>query len=150
MAEITIDVPAKLTFEGDILTEITVNGAAWRGQTYVPVPTTIPATIADGASLSSAIDLGVSDLRSVRPCALLVDNWDAADMSFQGSADGDDWYDIYRQDGTELTIEIAADRIVVLTPADFLGFLYLKVRSGTTDTPINQSPAVAVTMFCAQ
>ena len=123
----------------------------WNGPgRSTPLPTYIPATIANNESLSSEIALAVSELRSVRPCAVLVDNWDAADMSFQGSTDGVDWYDIYRQDGTELTVEIEADRIVVLTPADFLGFAHLKVRSGTSGSPVNQSPAVAVTLFCAQ
>lgn len=147
---ITIELPARVTFEGDILTEITVNGVAWAGQAYVPVPTTLPAVIANNESLSSAIALGVSALRSVRPCAIKVDNWDAADMSFQASTDGTTWVDVYRQDGDELTIDMAADRAVVLTPADFIGFSWLKVRSGTSGAPINQTPAVAVTLFCAQ
>jgi hypothetical protein len=150
MATVTLEVPAKITIEDGILTTITVSGADWVGQVYVPVPITIPATIADGASLSSVIDLGVSALRSARPGAVLVDAWDAADMSFQVSEDGTTFFDLYRQDGTELTIEIAADRVIVLTPADFLAFQYLKVRSGTTGSPVVQSPAVAVTVFCAQ
>lgn len=146
----TIEVPAKLTFEDGILTAITVNGVEWAGQAYVPIPTTLPATIANTGSLSSAIDLAVSDLRSVRPCAVLVDNWDPADMSFQASVDGTAWVDVYRQDGTELTVEMGAGRAVVLTPADFIGFAWLKVRSGTSGAPVVQSPAVAVTVFCAQ
>ena len=146
----TIELPARLTFEDDLLTSITVNGADWAGQAYVPVPTTLPATIANGASLSGAIDLSVSTLRSVRPCAVLVDNWDAADMSFQVSPNGTTWYDVYSQNGDELTISIEAGQAVILTPADFIGFAWLKVRSGTSDAPVNQSPAVAVTVFCAQ
>jgi hypothetical protein len=60
-------------------------------------------------------------------------------MTFQGSADGTNWANIYTRAGVELTYTIAADRWVVVDPADFVGADYLKIRYGTAASGVVQS-----------
>lgn len=92
------------------------------------------ATIASGASLSGAFDLGQSRAaRLAFPAA-----WTAADVTVQTSMDGVTYRDLYDKDGTEYTIKAALSRSVLLPIADFFGIRYLKFRSGTSAAAVNQ------------
>lgn len=94
-------------------------------------------TIASAGSLSSAIDLGVRS-----PVAILMpDDWDDADLTFDGSIDGVSFRPLFRDDGGEVTVVAVAGSWVVLQPVMFCSVRYLKVRSGPTDTPVPQSSA---------
>ena len=91
-------------------------------------------TIANGAAVSNAIDIGELGL-----CAIVTPStWTAANLTFQGSVDGVTFFDVYDSSGTELQITAAASRHIMLSPANFAGIRFLKVRSGTTGTPVNQ------------
>jgi hypothetical protein len=106
------------------------------------MPDTRVATIANGESLSSAVDL--QDGRAARidmPSA-----WTAADLTFQVSPDGNTYTDLYEADGTEYTVTAAASRSIILPIADFLGIRYLKVRSGTSAAAVNQGAARNLTI----
>lgn len=112
-------------------------------QTFLKSTGVITFTIANGASLSEAIAMyGYVPTAIQMPAA-----WDAADLTFQGSVDGVAYNDIYDQDETELTVQAAASRLIILTPANFFSGVNLKVRSGTTGTPVNQSAARTIKMF---
>ena len=93
-------------------------------------------TIASGASLTDAIDLGEDQYICgvVMPAA-----WTAANLTLQASHNGSDFADLYDQDGSEVEITVDIDMFVVLSPDSVWGFRHVKVRSGTTGTPVNQA-----------
>lgn len=93
------------------------------------------ATIANGASLSGAVNLGGGLLSAIA----MSSSWTAASLSFQASDDGSTWRDVYNDDGTEYTASAAASRHIAIDPSKFSGAQQVKVRSGTTTTPVNQS-----------
>lgn len=104
---------------------------------------TVDATIASGAALSGAVRLAPGHYLAaiVMPAA-----WTAADLTFQGSADGDAYSDIYDEDDAEKTIQAAAARYIVLTPADWCAVPFLKVRSGASASAVNQAAARTITL----
>ena len=100
----------------------------------------VAATIANGESLSIGLDLGAGRVL----CAIdMPADWDTAGLTFQASAVLDGVYDdLYDQYGTEKTVTAAADRYISLDdPAFWLGVRYLKVRSGTAASAVNQNAA---------
>ncbi len=97
-------------------------------------------TIASGASLSTAIDLANDGIiRLLMPAA-----WTAASITLNVSPDGITYYDLYDRSGIEYAITVAASRAVILSPADFAGFRYVKLRSGTASAPVNQAAARSI------
>jgi len=102
----------------------------------MPWPYNAPtATIANGASLSGAIDLGGQLLCSIA----LPSGWTTASITFQASHDNATYRNVYSTDGTELTVTTpAADRHIVLDPANFAGVQFVKIRSGTSGASVNQ------------
>ena len=84
-------------------------------------------TIANGASLSDAIEL-----KSETPVAIeMPAAWTSAVLTFQGSIDGT-YNNIYDENGTEITSQAAASRLIRLKPAHWAGLENLKIRSGTS------------------
>lgn len=99
-------------------------------------------TILNGASLSGAIDLGMYRLsRVVMPAA-----WTAADLTVQASHDGVTYSNLYDSANTEYLIKAAAAREIVVPNADFLGIRYLKLRSGTSGSAVNQGADRIITL----
>jgi len=97
----------------------------------------IPVALAAGASLSDPIDAG--DLRAAR--VQIPSAWTTANLTFQTSIDGVTYADLYDGNATEYTIQAAASREILLPMVDFLGVRYLKIRSGTSGTPVAQAAA---------
>lgn len=103
--------------------------------TYLPPTVTVTATIASGASLSGAVDLGQNRLWAV----LMPGTWTAAALTFQASLDGITYYSLYDNTGTEVSWTVAASQFQYeLFPAKWLAIRWLKIRSGTAGTPVNQ------------
>lgn len=97
----------------------------------------LTATIANGASLSAAVDLNERT-----PVALLMPAaWTAADITFQASLDNSTFYDVYDEAGSEYTLTVAVDQYIILDPVDLAGARYVKVRSGTGAAAQNQGAA---------
>lgn len=95
----------------------------------------IPVTIASGASLSGIVDLG--PLRAFG--VLMPASWTTANLTLQASADGVNFYNVYDDSGAEVTITVAASQYVILaSPAKMLGLRWIKVRSGTSGSAVNQ------------
>lgn len=115
-------------------------------------PKKVVATIANGASLSAGVLVDGRLTAILTPAA-----WTAAAMTFQGSADGETYADLYTGgDGTaaELTvasasIPTAAQRLLTLTFANLVGIKFIKVRSGTTAAAVAQGAARDVTLLLA-
>lgn len=103
------------------------------------------AAIDNGASLSAAVDLGNNRLsRVVIPAA-----WTTANLTFQTSADGTTYTDLYDAAGTEYTVTVGgALRSIVIPLADFIGVRYVKVRSGTTGSAVTQGAARSIILVC--
>ena len=97
-------------------------------------------TIANGASLSGAVDTGGGTVCGIA----MPGTWTTANLTFQVSADGATYQDLYDKGGTEYTVTAAASRYIELPPADFAGIRFLKVRSGTTGTAVNQADVRAL------
>lgn len=92
------------------------------------------ATIANGASLSAAVGLGLHRVYAIQ----MPSAWTAASLTFQASYDNSTFANVYDDTGTELTITVAASRFVILDPVKFLGIRAIKVRSGTSGAAVNQ------------
>jgi hypothetical protein len=95
----------------------------------------LTVTILSGASLSDIIAAGARvPIGIVMPAA-----WTAAALTFQVSADGGTtWNNLYDSDGTEVTVIAAAAHYIALDANTFVGINHLKVRSGTSGSPVTQ------------
>ena len=91
-------------------------------------------SIASGESLSGAIYLG-----GIRLFGLVMPStWTTANLTFQVSVDGTTYQNLYDGDGTEVQVTTAAGYTHTLDPALFAAIPFVKVRSGTSGTPVNQ------------
>ena len=102
-------------------------------------------TIANGESLSDAVAIpGFTVVRIGLPAT-----WTAADLTFQESEDNSTFYNVSPADSdTEYTVEAAASALKIIPPSNLLGLLgNLKVRSGTSGSPVNQGGARIVTLW---
>lgn len=107
-----------------------------------PFDTDRAATIASGESLSGVIDcLGYTLVGLQMPAA-----WTAAVLTFQASIDGATYADLYDEDGAEVTVQADASRAIVLDPASWAGFRYLRIRSGTSAAAVNQDAERSITL----
>lgn len=104
----------------------------------------VSVTIANGASLSGAADLtAFADQGYPKPIALLMPAaWTSAAITVQASEDGSTFYNVFVQGGTEYTLTTPlASQYIILTPGDLRGANYIKIRSGTSGSPVNQGAA---------
>jgi len=93
------------------------------------------ATILINTALSDAIDCG-----GMTPTAIIMPAiWTAANLTFQNSVDdGTTYNDVYDIDGTEFTLTADASRFILLDVSKWFTIRHLKIRSGTSATPVNQ------------
>lgn len=109
---------------------------------------TVTVTIPSGASgLSAANDFGgaAKDMAVIMPAT-----WVAAGLSYQVSNAIDGTFtDLYNEAGTEVTSAVAQGLTQSLnTTAPLLSeYRYVKVRSGTTGTPVNQTASRTLTFI---
>lgn len=105
--------------------------------------TTATATISNGTALSASVDLSAGRLgRIVIPAA-----WTTANITFQTSSDGTNFSNLYDSVGNEYTVTVAGPSTAIIIPlSDFLSVRYLKIRSGTSGTPINQAADRSLTL----
>lgn len=97
------------------------------------VTTSIPATQA----LSAPVWIGNAALTAIRMPAA----WDAAALTFQCAVNpvNGPWLNLHDQAGAEISFAAAANRHIALTHNPLRGLLWVRVRSGTTGTPVTQS-----------
>ena len=101
--------------------------------------TSVDATIANGTSLSGAVDLGAG---MTLVGIITPSGWTTAVVTFQSAlALAGTLYDLYTLGGVEVAspAPLVAQRWHPIDPADFIGVRYLIVRSGTGAVPVNQS-----------
>lgn len=105
-------------------------------------------TVANGAALSGAS----GDLKDLgQLVAVLTDSaWDTNAITFQGSIDGTNFFDIY-EEGSEYSVTgAAASKAYTVDVQVFMPYSYIKVRSGTGASPANQSGDSVVTLVLWQ
>lgn len=105
-----------------------------------------PLTIANGGNLSNAVDFYTTDsaVALQMPAA-----WTTADLTVQASFDGTTFSDMYLDDATEMVIKAGASRWIVLNITRFLGVRNIKLRSGTSASPVNQGAARTIYLIYA-
>lgn len=98
-------------------------------------PEVINANIANGASLSGAVDLTVGKFLVAlqMPAA-----WSAAVITFDVSYDNSTFAPMYDSTGTEKSLTVSTSRFVYLDPSQWAGIRYIKVRSGTVGSVVAQ------------
>src|SRR5262249_33926456 len=88
----------------------------------------------NGTAISPAVDLTQYSLVGL----VMPSGWTAANVTFQGSVDNTNYFDLY-DSGAEVNLgAAAASRYLLLNPATFAGLRYVNVRSGTGGTPVTQ------------
>jgi hypothetical protein len=104
------------------------------------------ALIANGESMSAAIDLTAHSLCAVKlPAA-----WTAAGLTFLADIDGTGTYGPLKYQGVEYEIPtVAAGDFITVNPAAFVGCRFLKVRSGTAAAAVNQGGARTLQLVVA-
>jgi hypothetical protein len=104
------------------------------------------AVIASGASLSGEVVL--NPMHGTIVGVAMPAEWTAADLTFQVSVDGGTtWLEVLRpDDGNALTVQVAAASYTPLAPTDLFGAKRIKVRSGTSGTPVNQAAGRTITL----
>jgi len=102
------------------------------------------ATIANGASLSDAVDLGDGSLVGV----VMPASWTAAGLHLVGSVDGTNYYPLFDTAGNEIgVITAVAAYMYAFDPGLAQPPRYIKIRSGTAGTPVAQGAARSLTVI---
>tara|TARA_Y100000310_G_scaffold339965_1_gene434300 strand:+ start:570 stop:938 length:369 start_codon:yes stop_codon:yes gene_type:complete len=112
------------------------------------IKATKSVTIGTGAAgQSSEIDLQGFALEAI----LFPAGWTAAAITFLGSnVSGGTFCDVYDSGGTELNLTVAASRMIGLTAthkAVLKALRFVKMRSGTTATPVAQGATRTLTLI---
>jgi hypothetical protein len=95
----------------------------------------LPVVIAINTSLSAAVQIRGGLVSVIEMPAA----WDAANLTFQTSGDGANYFNLYDEFGTEVTVTASTSRRIRLDATQWTGNLYIKVRSGTAGAAVNQS-----------
>lgn len=99
-------------------------------------------TIASAGSLSAEVPIeGLTLAGIIMPAA-----WTTANLTFQGGIVSGTVENLYDEYGTEVTVTAAASRYIAVSPEQFVGIKYLKVRSGTSGTPVAQGAERSLTL----
>ena len=105
--------------------------------TCVSALETISVTMDAATSLTGAIHLGGLRLFGV----IVPSDWTTANLTFQMSPDaGVSWFDLVDQNGDGVLLAGKAGAYVAVEkPAQFAPVQYLKIRSGSSLSPVSQS-----------
>ncbi len=93
---------------------------------------------ADEESVSNVVDVADRVVVAIH----MPDEWDAATLTLLASWTGeeDTFHPVHDGDG-ELEFTVTADMVMVVSPDITRGLRFIQLRSGNTDTPVDQSPA---------
>ena len=107
-------------------------------------PHTQTATIAASGNLSGAVRLpnGHELAAIIMPAA-----WTAGGITFQAGPTAAAVADVFAADGNEYALVVVATNYVPIPPGTIHGALFIKVRSGTTGTPVAQAAERTITLI---
>lgn len=100
----------------------------------MPLQVLAGPVIQAGESLSNGLDCSAGTIVRVTMPA----TWTGANLSFQVSADGAAFNDLFTVDGREIVIPVVAGS-TVLVEAELHGVAFIKVRSGARQYPVPQA-----------
>lgn len=105
---------------------------------------TIDVSFASGSALSSAIDLkNANDIAIVMPSA-----FDSATGTFLASTTlAGPYSSVYNEAGTEASVSFATSRVISFATNPVKSCRYIKIRSGTTASPVVQTAPRTVTII---
>ena len=113
-------------------------------QSAAPAASTAATIDQTTNTITASIDLATQRLHRI----IMPGTWTAAPLTFQSSVDGSTWNDLYTEFG-EYTIGsgvAGASRSIVVDYPAFFGVRYLKIRSGTAASPVNQAASRSLTL----
>jgi hypothetical protein len=103
---------------------------------------TLTATIPDAGSLSGMLDCRSGYVEKIAMPAA----WTAAGLTFQACESADGTFLDVQTGSAELALAADAGQCILVLPDRWLGGCYLKVRSGTADTPVAQGAERKLTL----
>lgn len=116
-------------------------------------PRVISAQIPANEALSGGVDIGDAEHIAIE----LPDNFTGNTLTFQArpqKVDSNiigeniiDWDNVYDDTGTEVSITVASNRVVVIgtvTKAALVACRYIRVRSGTSAAPVTVNPGANI------
>lgn len=128
------------------LSVVSASDATWH-VTPLGSVSLLPAVIADGQSLSAAVQTGGKPVVGlIMPAA----GWETATtLTFQACTDASTCFDLYDQSGAEVTVTVpvAGNVFVRLSPANWAAIQFLKVRSGTAASAVVQNGGDIITVI---
>lgn len=113
-------------------------------------PRVISTQIPANQSISGGIDIGDAEYIAIE----IPDNATATALTFQAKTNfkfddeqssPEDWDNVYDDTGTEVSVTVAANRVVVLgtaTKAALCACRFIRLRSGTNASPVNVNPGL--------
>jgi len=101
----------------------------------------LTVTIANGASLSGAAHIGAGTLVGIQLPTIT-----SAALTFQGSVDGTTYVEVVDASNTAVSFGATTGALYIKAPADLAGVPYIKVRSGTSGSPVNQGGARTISL----
>lgn len=118
------------------------------------IDVSLTCTIASGDSLSSVAlspstpYIGLSGLTIYG--IIMPSGWTAADLTMQISNESPSsgFNNVYDSTGSEVTITAAASRMIIVPPLSYISGKFIKLRSGTSGTPVNQGADRVITVLC--
>lgn len=118
------------------------------------MPDRYSATTGDAAAQASTIAAGATGLGTsirldnTRVLGFIVGSaWVSAGLSWQVSLDGSTWIELKSPvDGNAVAHTVAASGAYYVDPAAFAAWPYIRPRSGTADSPVNQTGGATVTV----
>ena len=98
-------------------------------------------TIPSSGTLSDAFDTGGGKISAIiRPATI-----DGTNLSFQASETSDGTYnDVENAFGNVMTIAKGSSPVIQLSPDDFRGFRYFKLKSDTTETAAREFKIILI------
>ena len=94
----------------------------------------LTATILSAASLSDALNINGRQVTVIEMPA----SWTIAPITFQGSMDGSNYFNIYDNTGDEVYVIVDVSRRVPVDIPFLSQHKYIKLRSGTSVAPVAQ------------
>lgn len=111
-----------------------------------PIVDMLDVTILSGSAITAEINLANRTLVGIyTPSA-----WTAANLTIEaGSVAGGTFVSAYSVSGSELTLTADANRFLPVEASNLLGAPFIKIRSGTASTPVNQAADRTLTLALA-
>lgn len=104
----------------------------------------ISVTIANGTALSAQVNLGDKALHGI----MMPAGWDAADLTFRASPDGGATFgEMVDVSATAIDYKAAAGIYIPIDPTLWEAVNCIKVRSGTSAVPVNQTADRVLTLI---